>query len=222
MRASIGVGNGDIGDAVDAKGVVEGAVVAQDTAVAVGGVFTEADVCDDEEVREAPAQEADGGNNGATGVISGGAEGVFGARGNGDTEENDGAEAFADEWFEVCDKFIDAAAGLVGKGGDEGFFVVLVGNKEGVYEHGLRGCKRIAQDLGSDRVSVPLSIVSRPATTGREDDCSRHVIDLICLLICSHLLQLYLRMIWRMTLLLIHGLLWTCVNFYRLDCGHEM
>ena len=35
------------------------------------------------------------------------------------------------------DEFIDAAAGLVGEGGDQRFLVVLVGDEERVYEHGL-------------------------------------------------------------------------------------
>ena len=64
--------------------------------MAMGGIFAEADVGGDEEVWEAGAEEADGGDDGAAGVVGGGAEGVFDAGGDGDAEEDDGAEAFAD------------------------------------------------------------------------------------------------------------------------------
>lgn len=63
--------------------------------MSVGGIFAEADVCNDEEVWEVGAEEADRGNDRAAGVIGGGAEGVFGARDNRNAEEDDGAEAFA-------------------------------------------------------------------------------------------------------------------------------
>ena len=77
VGACFGVGHGDVADAVDGQGVVETAVVAEDAAVAVGGVFAEADVGDDEEVGEAAAEEADGLDDGAVGVVGGGAEGIF-------------------------------------------------------------------------------------------------------------------------------------------------
>ena len=49
----------DIAYAVDGEAVVQTAVVAEDAAVAVGGVFAEADVGDDEEGGEAGAEETD-------------------------------------------------------------------------------------------------------------------------------------------------------------------
>ena len=139
MGASVGVSYGDIGNAVDAEGIVERAVLAQDAAVAVGGVFAEADVCNNEEVGETGTEQADGGDDGAAGVVGGGAKGVFGVGGYGNTKEDDGAEAFADKRFEVRDYFVDATAGLVGERGDQSFFVVLVRDKKGVDEHGLGG-----------------------------------------------------------------------------------
>ena len=101
VGAGFGVGDGDVGDAVDAEGVVESTIVAEDAAVPVGGVFTEADVGDDEEGGIVGAKEADRGDDRAAGVISGGAKGVFGAGGNGHTEKDDRAEAFLDERVEV-------------------------------------------------------------------------------------------------------------------------
>lgn len=139
MGAGLGICDSDIGDAVNRQLVVQAAVVAENAAVAVGCVFADADVDDDEELREALAEETDGGHDGAFWVVGGGAEGIFGARGERDAEEDDGFKAFADEGFEVRDDFVDAAAVLVGEGGDDGFFVVLVGYEEGVYEHRLEG-----------------------------------------------------------------------------------
>ena len=137
VGAGFGVGHGDVADAVDGEGVVEAAVVAQDAAVAVRGVFAEADVGDDEEGGEVAAQEADGLDDGAVGVVGGGAEGVFDVGAQGHAEEDDGFEAFVDEGREVGDEFVEAAAVLGGEGGDEGFFVGGVGDEEGVDEHGL-------------------------------------------------------------------------------------
>lgn len=65
VGAGLGVGDCDVRDAVDAQGVVQGAVFAQDAAVAVRGVFAEADVGDDEEGGEGAAEEADGADYGA-------------------------------------------------------------------------------------------------------------------------------------------------------------
>ena len=194
VGARFGVGDSDIRDAVDAQGVIQSAVVAQDAAMAVGGVFAKADVSYDKEVGEALAEEANGGDDGASGVICSGAEGIFGTGGDRDAEEDNGAETSADEGFEVWDEFVDAAAGLVGERGDEGFFVVLVRDEERIYEHGLMERSAMGEELWR-AVEVPLLVVSRPATIGQEDGCSRHVIDLICLLICSHSLQLCWRMI---------------------------
>ena len=137
MGAGFGVGHCDVADAVDGELVVQAAVVAEDAAVAVGGIFAQADVGDDEELGKAGAEEADGLDDGALWVVGGCAEGVFGAWGDGDAEEDDGSETFADERFEEGDDFVYAAARLVGQGGDERFFFGLVGDEEGEDEHGL-------------------------------------------------------------------------------------
>lgn len=135
MGSGLGICNSNIRDTVNRQLVVQAAVIAQDAAVAVGCVFAQADVDGDEELGKALAEETDGGHDGAFWVVGGGAEGIFGAWGERDAEEDDGFKALADEGLEVGDEFVDAAAVLVGEGGDDGFFVVLVGYEEGVYEH---------------------------------------------------------------------------------------
>lgn len=101
----------------------------------MGGVLAKADVGDDEERREASAEETDGLNDWPSGFIGCGSEGVFDIWGDRDTEENHGTEAFPYKRFKVRDEFVDATAVLVGKGGNEGLFLILVGYEEGVDEH---------------------------------------------------------------------------------------
>lgn len=135
VGTGLGICDSDIGDAVNGQLVVQAAVIAQNAAVAVRCVFAKADVDDDEELREALAEETDGGHDGAFWVVGRGSEGIFGAGSEGDAEEDDGFKALADEGFEMGDDFVDAAAVLIWEGGDDGFFVVLVGYEEGVDEH---------------------------------------------------------------------------------------
>ena len=59
MSSCFGIGHSHIADTVDREAVIETAVVAQNTAMAVRGIFAEADVGNDEEGREASAQKAD-------------------------------------------------------------------------------------------------------------------------------------------------------------------
>lgn len=73
MGACFSVGHRYIGYAVDGEGVVEGAVVAEDSAMAMGGVLAEADVGDDEEGGEAGPEEADGLYDRTIGVVGCGA-----------------------------------------------------------------------------------------------------------------------------------------------------
>ena len=105
MGACFGVGHGYVGDALDGHGVVEGAIVAEDTAMAVGSVFAKADVGNDEEVWEGVAEEADGGDDGAGRVVGGCAEGVLCGGGERDAEKDYRAETFGDEareeWYEA-------------------------------------------------------------------------------------------------------------------------
>lgn len=135
MGACFCVCHGHIAYAVDGETVVETTVVAQDTAVAVGGVLAEADVGDDEESGKAGAEETDGLNDWTLGVVGCGTEGIFNVWRDRDTEEDYGTEAFPYKRLEVRDEFVDAAAVLVGKGGNEGLFFSLVGYEEGVDEH---------------------------------------------------------------------------------------
>ena len=121
--------------AVHGETVVETAVVAQDAAVAVGGVFAEADVGDDEEGGEPGTKETDGLNDWTLGVVGGGAEGIFDVGSDRYTKEDYGSEALPDKRFEVRNEFVKTTAVLVGKGGNEGFFFCLVGYEEGIDEH---------------------------------------------------------------------------------------
>ena len=103
--------------------------------MAVGSIFAEANVGDDEKRGEAGAEETDGLNDWALGVVGCGTKGVFDIGGDRDTEEDYGTKAFSHKGFEVRDDFVDATAVLVGKGGNEGLFFGLVRYKEGVDEH---------------------------------------------------------------------------------------
>lgn len=137
MGACFGVGHRNIGYAINGEGVVEGAVVAEDPAMAMGRVFAEADVGDDEEGGEAGSEEANGLDDGTLGVVGRGAEGVFDVGSDGNAEEDYGAETFADEGFKVRGELVEAAAVLVGEGWDKSLFVRLVRYEEWVDEHGL-------------------------------------------------------------------------------------
>ena len=135
MSACLCICHGYIAYAVDREAVVETSVIAQNTAVAVGSVLAETDVGDDEERGEAGAKKTDGLDDRALRVVGCGAEGVFDAGGDRDTKEDYGTETFPYERFEMGDELIEAAAVLVGEGGNEGLFFSLVGYEEGVDEH---------------------------------------------------------------------------------------
>ena len=135
MGACFRVCHGHITYAIDRKAVVEATVVAQNTAVAMRGVLAEADVGDDEERREAGAEETDGLDDWTLRVVGCGAKGVFDIWGHRDTEEDYGLETFPYERFEVWDELVDAAAVLVGERGNEGLLFSLVRYEEGINEH---------------------------------------------------------------------------------------
>ena len=135
MGACLRICHGYIAYSVDREAVVEASIIAQNTAVTVGSVLAETDVGDDEERGEAGAKKSDGLDDRALGVVGGGAEGVFDVGGNGDTKEDYRTETFLYERFEMGEEFIEAAAVLVGEGGNEGLFFSLVGYKEGVDQH---------------------------------------------------------------------------------------
>ena len=144
MGACFGVGHRYIGYALDGEGVVEGAIIAENSAMAVGGVFAEADIRDDEEGGEAGTEELDGLNDGTLGVVGCGAEGIFDVGSDGNAEEDYGAETFADERLKVRSQLVEAAAVLIREGGDESFFFRLVGYEKRVDEHGLIvKCQRV-------------------------------------------------------------------------------
>lgn len=105
--------------------------------MAMGGILAEADICNDEELREALAKEADGGHDRAFWVIGSSSKSIFGTWRNRYTKEYDGAESFADEGFEEGDDFIEASTVLIGKRGNEDFFIILVGDEKRVDKHRL-------------------------------------------------------------------------------------
>ena len=78
-------------------------------------------------------------DDGARWIVGFGAGGVFGIGGERHAEEDDGAEAFGDEGGDVRFDAVEAAAVLVGEGGDGGFFAGVVGYEEGIDEGGLWG-----------------------------------------------------------------------------------
>ena len=135
MGACLRVCHGYIAYAVDREAVVEASVIAQNTAVAVGCVLAETDVGDNEERGEAGAKKTDGLYDRALGIVGCGAEGVFDVWGDGNTKEDYGTETLPYERFEMGDELIEAAAMLVGKGGNEGLLFSLVGYEDGVDEH---------------------------------------------------------------------------------------
>jgi len=87
VRASVGVGHGDIADAVDGECVVETTVITQDATVAVRGIFAEADIGNDEEVGERAAEEPNRLDYRTLWIICGGPERIFGAGRDGYAEE---------------------------------------------------------------------------------------------------------------------------------------
>lgn len=103
VRARERIVDGGLCNALHGLHLVEGSVLVQDAAVAVRGVFAEADVGHDEHLREGLLDGFDGAYDGAIGVGGFGAGGVFGGGGEGDAEEDDGAEAFGDEGGEEGD-----------------------------------------------------------------------------------------------------------------------
>lgn len=135
MGTCLCVSHSYIAYAVDRETIVEATIVAQNTAVAMGGVLAEADVGDDKERGEASAEETDRLNDWTLRVVGCCSEGVLNIWRDRDTKEDYGAEAFPYKRFEVRDELIDAAAVLVGKGGNEGLFFSLVGYEKGVDEH---------------------------------------------------------------------------------------
>ena len=69
--------------------------------MAMRSVFAKADVGNDEEGGEAGPEEADGLDDGALGIVSCSAEGIFDVGSDGNAEKDYGAEAFANERLKV-------------------------------------------------------------------------------------------------------------------------
>ena len=137
MGACVGVRNGYVADAVDRELVIKGSVLAQNTAVTMGGVFAKADISNNKEGWEARSQQLNGLDDRTLRVVSSGAKGIFGTMGDGYTEENDRTKAFVYKRGEVRYDFFDATAVLVWEGRDQGFLVGLIGDEKWVDKHGL-------------------------------------------------------------------------------------
>lgn len=95
----------------------------------VGSIFTQTDIGDDEEGRKFGSEETDRLDDRSLGVVSCRAKSIFGVGCGGYTEEDDGAKTFADERGEMGNEFAQATAALIGKRGDEGFFIWAVRNE---------------------------------------------------------------------------------------------
>ena len=109
----------------------------QDAAVAVAGVLADADVCVDEEAREGFANETDALDDGTIGIVGSGAEGVFCVGSKRDTKEHDRLQALCHERCEERNELVEADTLLAGQRGDDLAVVGLVGDEDGVYEHGF-------------------------------------------------------------------------------------
>lgn len=83
--------------------------------MAMGGIFTKADVGNDEEGRESSTKEAYGLYDWTLWVICCGTQSVFDIWCNGHAEEYYGAKTFPDKGFKVGYKLVDAATVLVGE-----------------------------------------------------------------------------------------------------------
>jgi hypothetical protein len=123
VRAGQGVGDGDIADALHGELVVQAAVVSQDAAVAVGCVLAEADVGGDEEVGEAAAEQPDGLDHGALGVVCVAAESVLCVGEQRHAEKNDRLQALLDQRLQVGHDLVQSPAVLVGQAGDQRLLV---------------------------------------------------------------------------------------------------
>lgn len=69
VRSSLGVVDGDLRKTLHRRLVVDGAILMEDTAVAVGGIFAQTDVGSNVERRECISQYFDGLDHGSVGVI---------------------------------------------------------------------------------------------------------------------------------------------------------
>lgn len=137
MGARFCIGDGDVADAIYGESIVEGAVIAQDAAVAVGGVFAETDIGNDEQGGESGAEEADGLDDWSFGVVGSSAQGIFHVGSCRYAEKDDGGKAFPDKRLEVGNDPVDPAAMLIRERGNESFLVCRVGDEERIYEHRL-------------------------------------------------------------------------------------
>ena len=131
------VGQGHVGNTVDGHGVVERAIVSQDATVSVGSVFAEADIGDDVHVGELLANEANGLNDGALGIVCRSTQSILGRWRKGDAKEDNGAQAFVDQGGQERNKTVDATTKLARQGRNWRLFIKIIGDEERVNEHGL-------------------------------------------------------------------------------------
>lgn len=97
MCAGLRVCNSDITYSVHGELVIERAIGAEDTAMAMGSIFAKTDVGNNKKAWESSAKGANGLDDGPLRIIGSGPEGVFGTLSHGHAKENDGAEAFIHE-----------------------------------------------------------------------------------------------------------------------------
>ncbi|KAI6749007.1 hypothetical protein HG531_007954 [Fusarium graminearum] len=117
--------------------VVETAIIAEDTAVAVRGVLAKTDIAANEKLRESAADDLNGSDNGTFGVVGGSAKSILGASLHGNTKEHDGTETLVDERLEERNQLVAAELVLTRERRDEDHVALTVGDKEGVDKHRL-------------------------------------------------------------------------------------
>ena len=101
----------------------------------MGGIFTQTDIGNDEERRKAGADEPDCFNHRSGRVVGCCAKSVLYVWCNWNSEKDDGPEAFANKGLKMSGYFVEPTAMLVRKGWNQGFFVGLVGDEKGIYQH---------------------------------------------------------------------------------------
>jgi hypothetical protein len=143
LRTSLCVSDGNIGDTVNGQLVVETAIVAEDTAVAVRSVLAKTDVAANKELGESAADDLNGSDNGTFGVVGGSAKSILGARLHGNTKQHNRAETLVDERLEERNQLVTAELVLARERRDKDHVTLAVGDEDGVDKHGLNSyCQR--------------------------------------------------------------------------------
>jgi hypothetical protein len=91
VSTSLGIGNGNIRDAIHGELVVEATIITKNSAMTVRGILAKADVGANEKLGKSAADELNGLDDRALWVVGSGAKSVLAARLQRNTEEHDGS-----------------------------------------------------------------------------------------------------------------------------------